>query len=485
MAVKQNWVLGEQYTHVDQNAIAAAINTAINPMAYGAIGDGVADDTAALTAALTSIIGGGILYLPSGKKFKYTSTITVPSGTFLMGSGRAFDDTGSTGEANLVAGHADALLQIGHYSTLLNIMVDGGGVANWGILAGPGATVKPTMSGVIVHNCVQKGFIFDGVQNAFITDCTASSCGIGWNFYNGCANIELIGCSEDNYGNVGSAGHRAVLIDHDIVETRLGGSVFINGNRDIRFWGGIFEYGTGIHQVDIINGNTTDPGSIEFHGTQLVGNSATTALINVGTGYKFDVVLSDCVVALNTATGKVVTAANGYIKYRNVVTTGSGSRNVPNMTTLTGTAKASYDFATAMLIDSWFQTDLYSHRESGVWAVTGTATATWNTTRKRMAISSPSVGTGNDIYTLWAGSANYAAQYRCIRVRFLLLGASANVRLSTLTGAFVRRNIAAYGNGEHDVVIELQGDEIGLVLSSDNASPVTADVAYITAEHLV
>ncbi len=59
---------------------------ATNP-SWGAVGDGVADDTAAIQSALNaaSTNGGGIVYLPAGK-YKLTSTLDVPSGVELRGS---------------------------------------------------------------------------------------------------------------------------------------------------------------------------------------------------------------------------------------------------------------------------------------------------------------------------------------------------------------------------------------------------------------
>jgi nitrous oxidase accessory protein NosD len=54
---------------------------------YGAIGDGVSDDTTALRAALVAATGT-TAYLPAGT-YKVTGTLTVPTGTRLCGEGRA------------------------------------------------------------------------------------------------------------------------------------------------------------------------------------------------------------------------------------------------------------------------------------------------------------------------------------------------------------------------------------------------------------
>lgn len=54
-------------------------------LAYGAKGDGTTDDTAAVQGAFTAAAGVGPVYVPSGKTFKITSTITYPVGTTVMG----------------------------------------------------------------------------------------------------------------------------------------------------------------------------------------------------------------------------------------------------------------------------------------------------------------------------------------------------------------------------------------------------------------
>lgn len=59
-----------------------------NVRTYGAVGDGVADDTAAINAAAVAIpASGGVLYFPTGT-YKVTSTITINKSIKLLGDGR-------------------------------------------------------------------------------------------------------------------------------------------------------------------------------------------------------------------------------------------------------------------------------------------------------------------------------------------------------------------------------------------------------------
>ena len=78
---------------IDNTDPARPIITSIKPLGvnvkdYGAIGDGVADDTTAITNALAAVYTlGGIVYMPSGV-YKITSTINVPNQVIIQGSTR-------------------------------------------------------------------------------------------------------------------------------------------------------------------------------------------------------------------------------------------------------------------------------------------------------------------------------------------------------------------------------------------------------------
>lgn len=73
-----------------QSALASVVGffKSVKDPAYGAVGDGVADDTAALTAAMSAVsaAGGGLLYFPEGT-YRITSAVTWPQGVNILGSG--------------------------------------------------------------------------------------------------------------------------------------------------------------------------------------------------------------------------------------------------------------------------------------------------------------------------------------------------------------------------------------------------------------
>lgn len=59
---------------------------------FGAVGDGVADDTAAINAAIAATSNGATLVFPSGN-YRYTTVLTIPSNITIQGSGRNFGCT--------------------------------------------------------------------------------------------------------------------------------------------------------------------------------------------------------------------------------------------------------------------------------------------------------------------------------------------------------------------------------------------------------
>lgn len=72
-------------------------DTLVSVISFGAVGDGVTDDTTAIQAALTALSPGTALYFPAGSAFKVTSQLTISnkSNFSLVGNGAIinFDST--------------------------------------------------------------------------------------------------------------------------------------------------------------------------------------------------------------------------------------------------------------------------------------------------------------------------------------------------------------------------------------------------------
>ena len=87
------------YLPAGTGAVATTVQTKLRETVsikdFGAVGDGVADDTAAIQAAITAVqtAGGGVVLFPTGT-YKTTSTITLLSTVFLSGYGATISWSG-------------------------------------------------------------------------------------------------------------------------------------------------------------------------------------------------------------------------------------------------------------------------------------------------------------------------------------------------------------------------------------------------------
>jgi len=100
----------------------------IDSRAYGTVGDGVTDDTAAIVAAIAALTTGGTVLLSDGT-YLISSTITIPSGVTVKGTGAHYSGALGTRITSAVVGAA--CFQIGDGTTL----VHSAGVKNMRITA--------------------------------------------------------------------------------------------------------------------------------------------------------------------------------------------------------------------------------------------------------------------------------------------------------------------------------------------------------------
>lgn len=80
---------------------------------FGAVGDGVADDTAAIQAAIDNLaaLGGGVLILPSGNTFGITGTLFMKTNVRLMGFGLS--------QIKAIAEFNGAMIQFGYTTGII------------------------------------------------------------------------------------------------------------------------------------------------------------------------------------------------------------------------------------------------------------------------------------------------------------------------------------------------------------------------------
>ncbi|MFC9231362.1 glycosyl hydrolase family 28-related protein [Streptomyces decoyicus] len=139
--------------------------------AYGALGDGVADDTAAIQQAINAAGIGGIVYLPKGV-YRISKTLDLPRGVTLQGShsnlmiGPGMVDeefpcyiqaapTMTTGSMIQIIGDADGTHPaINGEQRLFNLMLDGSAVTTGNL---DGIYAKGNVQNIVMRDvCVRK-----------------------------------------------------------------------------------------------------------------------------------------------------------------------------------------------------------------------------------------------------------------------------------------------------------------------------------------
>ncbi len=87
----ENVVYDPPFTNAVQTNVEAKLQQTVSVKDFGAVGNGVVDDTAAIQAAIAAVStgtnGGGTVYLPRGN-YLTTSTIYLPQSVALIGDGR-------------------------------------------------------------------------------------------------------------------------------------------------------------------------------------------------------------------------------------------------------------------------------------------------------------------------------------------------------------------------------------------------------------
>jgi len=130
-----------------------------NVLDYGAVGDGVANDTAAILAAIAT--GAGGIFLPDGS-YKITSKITLGSGQTLYGS--------NPDSVFLIHAFNGDMIEISEKAQLLNITFTGQGAT----FTGQGLVMTSTNGRQYVENCYFLDF--EGAAIYFEKAAGSQSC---------------------------------------------------------------------------------------------------------------------------------------------------------------------------------------------------------------------------------------------------------------------------------------------------------------------
>lgn len=132
---------------------------------FGAVGDGVADDTTVIQNALNAINtnGGGVLYFPKGI-YRITSALVIYDNTTIIGEGKIKVDSAVSSTALTNANYGTDGTLKNYNIKIMNIGLEGGAYTSGGNPTTYPAGIKlGNVVGGIIFNVKVKGFDQDGI----------------------------------------------------------------------------------------------------------------------------------------------------------------------------------------------------------------------------------------------------------------------------------------------------------------------------------
>ena len=349
---------------------AFGLNIFNNVKDFGAVGDGVADDTSSIQAAINAANGITVVYFPPGT-YKVTSTLQCPSNIVLTSNHDSIlEDTTLLAAGSALGGTLLSLTWPGtsnaaNYVKIQGLVLNGGG----------GATVLLAMNNnvvTIIRGCVFTNYIASGVGIRGGGCLYTTIDGNMFNNSNGYA-IDMQNSYSTTPGNSYygiNVGWITRNLFYSTLFVRISGTINIENNDfegQVDSNAAIELDGTAANHVNIkdnyfelTQGITSIPRAIIFNveegvvsGNQIIGHfSAVSGTIAIDASTALSVILTGNnirswyygIYMPNSATGTVQISGN----YHNAVTTFVS--NYSNVASIDG-AEANYGIMSAMIVD--------------------------------------------------------------------------------------------------------------------------------------
>lgn len=205
---------------------------------YGAVGDGVTDDTTAIQAAINAAPNGSTVFFPAST-YKITAELSITKPLVLAGAGRGFPGTGGAptrlllGTPTQIGIHVRVDLAVEVRDLMIDAPTTSSQIAGAGILVeGSVGTISGNISGLFRHlffNNQYQGIAFQSAQRStvFESQFITSAAGVNINSNIGSCCVGDIHISGSHFTQAGT-NNIGLLLQAGSAGTRVENNKFLN-----------------------------------------------------------------------------------------------------------------------------------------------------------------------------------------------------------------------------------------------------------------
>lgn len=245
----------------------------ISVVDYGAVGNGVADDTLAIQNAVADAA-------------TFRKNVFLPGGTYLIGSTINLGSTKLAGEGVTVEGGTPrSVLKAKTVGMTMLRCTGKGGAENIGLQGDDKAaigikltSVRNALANIEVYRCRKTSFLLASAQNNTLLNCYSAYSVAAFTLANGARNNNFYNCTANNMPDYYHAAEIGVpwletKLIHYVIDTAdpdYGSSVTYKGNDRNNWFGGIFERAPWAITFSNLSGYTqNEAANNQFYGVEL------------------------------------------------------------------------------------------------------------------------------------------------------------------------------------------------------------------------